>query len=124
MNSVLVTVLAIALIELAIRLPFPAILATVRKTGLKTMHVLVTGAISDHWKEKVMLAYAGTMFLSSIKLAVLLLLLGALGTVLTLAFTEFSNDFGEYLLSGRGIVASMIAAVIYLVVRKKFTEMR
>ncbi|MEO1018987.1 MAG: hypothetical protein AAFY56_15030 [Pseudomonadota bacterium] len=110
------------MVEIALRLPLAAIVATMRKTAIKTLRTLSAGAVSDHWKEKVMLTYAGIMFLSSIKLAGMLFILGAIAILVSLALDRLSSGFETFIISGWGIIAALIAATLYLAVRKRLTS--
>lgn len=65
---------AILVCELALRLPILDRLVRMRRSADRSMHVLRSARISDHWKEKVLPAYARDMAGASIGFFVLLCL--------------------------------------------------
>jgi hypothetical protein len=123
-NWFLTAVLCIVLTELAIRLPFAGAVARVSRSGGRAVRVIRAKAASDHWKEKALAAYAQTTFLSSIKLAGLLVILIAVAAVTIVAFEYSSNGFQSFILSWRGIGSSVIFAALYFTVRKSILHGR
>jgi hypothetical protein len=110
----LTIVLSVAIAELATRLPFPAVLATARETAARAFHVLRARSISDHWKEKAMLAYAGAMFRSSMKLTGLMLVLCILAVSLTVVFDLMVSSFAAFIMSWPGILLTAAVASLYV----------
>jgi len=80
--------------------------------------------VSDHWKEKAMLAYAGMMFSCSLKLAGWLLFLGAGAVLLIITFDQISRGFSSFIVSWQGIGLSIVFASLYLAVRKLLIHAR
>ena len=117
MNWALTTLLCIVLVELAFRLPFADAAAGAVRCSGKAVHVVRAGAVSDHWKEKALGAYAQATFLSSLKLAGLLIVLFGVGAVLVLAFEQGFNGFERFILSWRGIAFSAVFASLYAYAR-------
>lgn len=101
--------------ELLVRLPW---LDRVRAlaTLLRKIHrVLRSQAISDHWKERVMLAYAGELLrLSSMVCA---LMLTALAPVLLLAALHV--PVMSLVLDPAGMAVSVAAACTYVTLRRR-----
>ncbi len=71
-----------------------------------------------------MLAYAGMMFTCSIKLAGLLLFLGAGAALLIVAFDQISRGFSSFIAGWQGIGLSIVLASLYLAVRKLLIHAR
>ena len=118
MNWFLTAILCVLLVELALRLPFADVVAGVSKSGGRAVRVVRAKAVSDHWKEKALAAYAQTTFLSSIKLAGLLVVLLTIAAVLVAALEQISGGFQSFILGWRGIGFSIVFASLYLTVRK------
>lgn len=118
MNWLLAAILCALLVELALRLPFVVIVDGMRKLSSKAMHVVREKAVSDHWKEKAMGAYARSTFKLTMKLAALLALVLAVAYVLVLAFDRLSGGFQFFILAWPGLVFSFVFACIYLVTRR------
>lgn len=118
MNWLLTALLSFLLVECLLRLPLPALLADFRRSNLRALHLLRSKAISDHWKEKAMGAYARGTFTASSKLAGLLALLLLLAWVLTLLFEQASGGFQTFLLGWLGLAGGCLFACLYYVGRK------
>jgi len=124
LNWFLTAILCVVLVELALRLPFAAVAAGVSKSGGKAIRVIRAKAVSDHWKEKALAAYARITFLSSIKLAGLLVVLLAIAAGLVVALEQISGGFQSFILGWRGIGFSIVFASLYLTVRKSIVHGR
>lgn len=119
MNWVLAVVVCILLVETALRLPFGASAAGVARAGAKAIRVVRAKAISDHWKEKALAAYAKATFLSSLRLAVLLAVFLAIAAVLVLVFDRISGGFQDFILGWLGIGFTIVFASLYYTLRKR-----
>lgn len=124
MNWFLTAVLCVLLVELALRLPFAAAVAVLSRSGGKAFRVIRAKSVSDHWKEKALAAYAQTTFLSSIKLAGLLVVLLAVAAVLVVVLEQISSGFQSFILGWRGIAFTIVIASLYLTVRKSIVHGR
>ena len=84
----------------------------------KVIHVIPQNNISDHWKEKVIPAYALEMMKHSLKILMLLLL------ILFLFFVAdyFFNEFLALTLSFFGVIVSMVFALGYYYLRKQLIK--
>jgi len=111
-------VLSVLLVEIVLRLPFADVLAEGRATAKKALWTVRARGVSDHWKEKVMLAYSGRMFASSFRLGGLVLLVGAAAVVATVVVDRIWSGFAEFVVSARGILATVVWASVYLAARK------
>ena len=120
MTWILTAVLCIILIELVVRIPLPAVISEIGVVIRKALHILGAKSVSDHWKEKVMLAYAGSLFTSTMKLAGFLVAAGAVAALLIFVFDFFGTKIGEFIVSWVGILFSFVVAAVYLRLRKFF----
>jgi hypothetical protein len=120
MAWILTTVLCIILIEFAIRLPFPRVISEISIVTRKAMHILGAKSISDHWKEKVILAYAGCLFTSTIKLAGFLIAVICLAFMLIFVFDYSGAKVGGFIISWGGVLYTIVVATIYFSIRKFF----
>jgi hypothetical protein len=124
LNWLLTALLCVLLVELALRLPFASIVTGLTRSGGKAVHVVRAKAVSDHWKEKALGSYAQTTFVSSIKLAGLLLVLFAIAALVVVALDQFADGFQGFILGWRGIGFSIVAASVYLTLRNAIVRGR
>ncbi len=124
MNWIFNLVLCVALVELAMRLPFGPTIADLGRAGRKALHVVGSKAISDHWKEKAVGAYSRTTFLSALKLAGLLVVLFGAAALLVVAFDFVAAGFESFMLGWVGITGSVVLAGLYFLVRKRIADAR
>lgn len=122
MNWVLAVVLCILTIEAAVRLPFVPLAARARGTAVKAIKVVRSEAASDHWKERVMLAYAGVMLGCTIRLSALLLTILAFAAVVVIAFNQVHDGFLQFLLNSLGFLFSMLVTIGYFAVRRRILD--
>jgi ABC-type uncharacterized transport system permease subunit len=101
-------------VEVFIRLNFLSYLDSILKVTKKVTYVIQKSNISDHWKEKVIPAYALRMMKYSLRILLILLL------IMTLFFIVdyFFNDFLAFTFSWIGIIESMVFAFGYVYLRK------
>ena len=105
-------------VEVFIRFNFLLILDSILKVTKKVIYVIPQNNISDHWKEKIVPAYALRMMKYSFQILLILLL------IMTLFFIAdyFFNDFLALTLSFFGIIESMVFAFGYVYLRKLFIK--
>jgi hypothetical protein len=113
--------LAIATIgaaELLLRLRMGDKIRRLRLVARKTQSTLKSNSISDHWKERALLAYAGRIFSLSIQsFALLLAALSPFGAFIALGYW-LGADAWTFLLDYRSIAATILIASVYLMVRR------
>ena len=114
----LLLLVCIVSVEIFIRLNFVSILDSILKVTKKVTHVIPQNNISDHWKEKVVPAYALRIMKYSLHILMILLLILSFFIVVDLLF----NDFLALTLSLIGIVESLVFAFGYVYVRKLFIK--
>ena len=122
MNWVLGLLFFVALVEIVMRLPFQAHLKSLIRSSNRAVHVARAKAISDHWKEKVMGTYAWKTFAASVTIAGYLTVVLGAAALLVLILNRFSDGFGEFIISWAGLTYGILAASVYLVVRKAFVH--
>ena len=120
MNWILTGVLCIVLIEFVVCIPFRDVILEIFMIAQKALHTLSSKVISDHWKEKVMLIYAGKLFVSTIKLAVFIVLIAIVAMMFIFVADFFGAQIGDFIVTWFGILYSIIIATIYLKMRKSF----
>ena len=120
MTWMLTAVLCVILIEVVVRLPLPVILSDINTVARKAMHVLGAKLVSDHWKEKAMLAYASAMFTSTFKLAGLLIAVAAVIVLFIYTVDQFGFGVGDFIIGWIGILYSMVVATAWFQLRKLF----
>ena len=105
-------------VEVFIRFNFLLILDSILKVTRKVIYVIPQDNISDHWKEKVIPAYASRMVKYSLQILLILLF------ILSLFFVAnyFFNDFLSLTLSFFGIIESMVFAFGYVYLRKSLIK--
>ena len=105
-------------VEVFIRLNFLSHLDLILKVIRRVTYVIPKSNISDHWKEKVIPAYALKMMKYSLRMLLILLL------IISLFFIAdyFFNDFLAFTFSWIGIIESMVIAFGYVYLRKSFIK--
>lgn len=109
-------------IESFIRLGFTDHCNDVRIIISKSVHVIQSSKISDHWKEKVVLSYAIKLGVLSIKLLVFLIVSLSPFYIIDLVAGCFGLDLMGFLVSPVGLVWSTISGTIYAYYRVRFVR--
>jgi hypothetical protein len=118
MIHLLLLLICVLSVEIFIRFNFLLTLDSILKVIRKVIYVIPENNISDHWKEKVIPAYALRMMKYSLQILLILLL------ILSLFFVAdyFCNDFLALTLSLIGIIESMVFAFAYIYLRKSLIK--
>ena len=118
MIHLLLLLTCILSVEVFIRLNFLSHLDSILKVTKRVTYVIPNNNISDHWKEKVIPAYALKIMKYSLQILLILLL------VMSLFFIAdyFFNDFLAFTFSWIGIIESMIFAFGYFYLRRFFIK--
>lgn len=106
-------------VEAFIRLGFLDRANRLTATINKSMTVLASGAISDHWKAKVLPRYSIRLLVDSLTLFALMLLAFLPITVIALAADATGEPLSLYLASWTGILVSSVIAMVYVLLRKR-----
>jgi hypothetical protein len=114
----LLLLVCISSFEVFIRLNFLSHLDSILKVTKKITYVIPKNSISDHWKEKVIPAYALGIMKHSLHILLILLLIMSLFFITDL----FDNNFIAFTLSLIGIIESMFFAFGYVYFRRLFIK--
>lgn len=117
MSWLLAAVAGIAAVEVILRLPLAETLVRCRQTTSKVQSVITSARISDHWKEKVVPAYAIRLLGLSVRIALYLLLVMAPVLTFIAIATALGVPFLEFTLSLTGIVFMSVVALAYARIR-------
>ena len=118
MIHILLLLVCILSVEVFIRFNFLSLLDSMLKVTKKVTYVISQDKISDHWKEKVVPAYALRMMKYSLQILLILLLILSLFLIADF----FINNFLALTLSLIGIVESLVFAFGYVFLRKSFIK--
>jgi len=118
MIHLLLSLICILSVEVFIRLNFLSPLDSILKVTKRVTYVIPNNNISDHWKEKVIPAYALRIMKYSLQIFLILLL------IISLFFIAdfFFNDFLALTFSLIGIIESMVFAFGYVFLRKSLIK--
>ena len=114
----LLLLVCILSVEVFIRLYFLSYFDSILKVTKKVIHVIPRNNISDHWKEKVVPAYALRIMKYSLQILLILLLILSLFLIADFFF----NDFLALTLSLTGTLESLVFAFGYVYLRKLFIK--
>ena len=110
-------------VELFLRLPLLTNVKGLTGTLGKSLKVMKSRRISDHWKEKAVQVYALRLFRHSIM--VFVIILGALllpFAIIGYLGAQVGQDMSPLLESLEGIGASTLFAIVYFVVRQRIAK--
>ena len=118
MIHLFLSLVCILSVEVFIRLNFLTHLDSIIKVTKRVTFIIPKSNISDHWKEKVIPAYALRIMKYSLQILLILSL------IMTLFFIAdyFFNDFLVFTFSLIGIIESMIFAFGYIYLRKSLIK--
>jgi len=118
-----VCLLCILGVELFIRLPFRRYIAALGHVSRKSVRVVNSSVISDHWKEKALQRYSCDMALASLRIGFLLVVMGlviGIAAYLCDLLLPSGRSTLEFVSSGSGISVAIIVSCVYVFVRSKF----
>ena len=118
MIHLLLSLVCILSVEVFIRLNFLSYLDSILKVTKKVTFVIPKSNISDHWKEKVIPAYALRIMKYSLQILLILFLIISLFFIVDFLF----NDFLVFTFSFLGIIESMVFAFGYVYLRKSLIK--
>lgn len=122
---VIVSLLSVLAVEFLLRMPLIAYTSNLIELYKKSLRVVLSRRISDHWKEKVLLKYSVRILKQVIYLALLFIaffIIIVLPAYIIDYFISVSPSAMESLTSMTGIVSMSLASIIYLVLRQKFVR--
>lgn len=118
MTHFLIFIVCILSVELFIRLNFLSHLNSMLKVTKKVTYVISQNKISDHWKEKVIPAYALKIMKYSLQILLILLLIISLFFIIDL----LQSNFLAFTFSLIGIAESMVFAFGYVFIRRLYIK--
>lgn len=118
MNHFILSLVCILSIEVFTRLKFLSYLDSILKVTKKVTYVIAKNHISDHWKEKVIPAYALMIMKYSLQILLILLMIMSLFFIADYLF----NDFLAFTFSLIGVIESMVFAFGYFYLRKSLIK--
>jgi len=118
MIHLLLTLVCILSVEVFIRLNFLSHLDSILKVTKKVTNVITKNNISDHWKEKVIPAYALRIMRHSLQILLILILIMSLFFIVD----YFFHDIIAFSFSLIGIIESIVFAFGYIYLRKLFIK--
>ena len=114
MNHLVLLLVCILSVEVFIRFNFLSLLDSILKVTKKVTYIIPKENISDHWKEKVIPAYALKIMKFSIQILLILLCILSFFLIADI----FLSGFLIFTLSFSGIIESMVFAFGYVYLRK------
>lgn len=125
MNYLALGLLCIVAVELFLFFPILKSIASLAAVSQKSLRVVSSKRISDHWKEKVLKYYARDMARYSLAtafwLALLLLFVAVCAFLLDMLMDEGAS-IAEYAMSVEGMVLATFFAITYAYMRKRLVS--
>lgn len=118
MKHILLLLVCIISVEFFIRINFLSILDSILNIAKKVTYIIPQDNISDHWKEKVIPAYALRIMKYSLQILVILFLIISF----FIAADYFLSGFLIFTLSLVGIVESIVFAFGFVLLRKSLIK--
>jgi hypothetical protein len=118
MTWLLALILSCVGTEIFVHLPITRAVALTLASGTQAGRIILSRGISDHWKEKVMPAYALRMGRQSLMLTGCFLLLTALVGALLVIMDMLVPDTAMFIGSGAGLAFSLLVSVVYYQARR------
>ena len=118
MIHLLLLLVCILSVEIFIRLNFLSHLDSILKVTKRVTYIIPNNNISDHWKEKVIPAYALRIMKYSLQILLILLLIMSLFFIVDFFF----NDFLAFTFSWIGIIESIVFAFGYVYLRRLYIK--
>lgn len=115
----LLAVATMAVVELVLRLNVAGRVHRLLVVVRKVLRVVGSDVISDHWKERAMLAYAGQMFVASLILLVSFIAILSPLAVMAAVGIWIDVPFLALLTDSAGILVSVAIACAYLPLRRR-----
>lgn len=125
MSYLLVALASVIAVELFTRLPLLVQVHRLLRTTGKAGKTIASRAVSDHWKERVMLRYAVEILLCSLKLIVFMsvtLALAVFPALLTQLLYDPALQITELFSSTGTVLFSLAVAVAYYVARSRLVR--
>jgi len=112
----------IVLTELLLRLPLREQVSKAARVASRAQHTMMAKGISDHWKERALLAYAGKLFRSTLSLAITLGSFFGVAAILILLADLAGIVERNFVFGWKGIAYSAVFATLYASARTQFAH--
>ena len=119
MSWLLAAALCVALVELVLRLPIVTVGQRAASIGQRAGRVLRAPRVSDHWKEKALLAYARRLMGNTLLLTALLLVIVLVAVALVALGDRIVPGFAAFVMGWQGILATLVLATAYALLRAR-----
>ena len=119
MQWVLLAIATIAAVELVLRLDIAGRIRRLLTVVRKVLRVAKSNTISDHWKERAMLAYAGQMLVASLTLLTMFFLVLSPLAIAVAVGAWMSVPLLALLMGMPGVLACILIACVYLPLRRR-----
>ncbi|MCP4667337.1 MAG: hypothetical protein GY849_13330 [Deltaproteobacteria bacterium] len=111
----------IGVIELFLRIPFMENVHTLKITAVKALKVIASPNISDYWKEKSVLCYAGIIMRSNLRialyLAILVMAFGVPYCLIGFFFFENTKEVFDHLFRLETQIMAAVFGMLYGMLR-------
>ena len=114
MNYLILILIIITSTEILIKFDYASLIKKLIKLNSKSLKIITSKRISDHWKEKIIQQYSFKM----IKLSISLLLILFLIIFLFIVSSFLSSNFLDFILTIRSLLATFLFAFGYLYLKK------
>ncbi len=122
MNIALALLFCAALVEAAARLPLQKPLHDYLAVSRRAVATLRSRRISEHWKERILPAYARRMLRASVGVGLLLALILAIAAGLIILLNAVSGSFGAFVLSPFGAVLCAGVSMVFWMARARLAH--
>lgn len=118
MSWILAGILCILLVEGVSRLPIVQAASTASDAARRAVRTMSAPKISDHWKEKVLLVYAGRIFGATLRLVAMLVLVAGLALGAIYLLDALAPGFADFMMGWAGLIFTLVFATLYYLIRK------
>ena len=119
MSWLLAAALCVALVEVVLRLPIIAVGQRAARIGQRAARILRAPGVSDHWKEKALLAYSRRLMGNTLRLSAMLLVLAGVAVALVALGDRIVSGFAAFVMGWQGILATLVLASAYGLLRAR-----
>jgi len=121
MNYVMAAVATVLASESVFHLPFERIVWASISTARKSVAVIQSPRISDHWKARAVLGYSASLLVATLELALMCGTVLGIIALVGLASCLFAQDLVPFLTSWPGIGTMTGVSVVYIAARRRLT---
>jgi len=124
MTYLLAVVAGIGFVEILLRSPLPRAIRGLGDTAGRAAHVVRSARISDHWKEKVLLAYSGRLLRSTATIGLCLVVAAVPLLLAVLIGNATGADVAGFIMSLPGLAVLTLVALAYAGLRSRLGAVR